>query len=419
LSRNDAIGDASGEANLQLRACKCRTGAPLSALERPWGLLFGDAVERISRQAWPTLGEARERAAEARHQRRERGWSRRRGGVLAARDGPETGMAAGDERHGAPASTVPHTGSPDARKREARAMLGTNRSTAGLASLLALLGVAALAGPAAAGLGQPSPGEITFQEAATPIAEQIHWLHDYINVIIFAIVAFVLALLLWVMWRFSEKRNPVPSRNAHNTMIEVLWTVIPVFILVIIAVPSFRLLYAQYTYPPPDLTIKAVGHAWNWTHEYPDQKFSVDSVMLQDDEREAAIKGGMPASQVPRNLAVTNEIWVPVNKVVHVLVTSTDVIHAWRVPSFGSMQDAVPGRISATWFKATKEGIFFGQCSELCGKDHSFMPIAVRVVKDADFKEWADATKARNRAKVKELILRVAKEQEAQKVASK
>src|SRR5262249_26582446 len=160
--------------------------------------------------------------------------------------------------------------------------------------------------------------------------------------------------------------------------------------------------YAQYTFPPPDLTIKAIGHTWNWTHEYPDQKFSVDSVILPDEDREAVIKAGMPADQVPRNLAVNNEILVPVNKVVHVLVTSTDVIHAWRVPSFGSMTDAVPGRVTATWFKARKEGIYFGQCSELCGKDHAFMPIAVRVVKDQVFNEWAEATKARDRKKVKE-----------------
>jgi cytochrome c oxidase subunit 2 len=288
-------------------------------------------------------------------------------------------------------------------------------SSAGLpgltSRLLAFCATALLAVQAVASSGQPSPGQLGFQDAVTPIAEQIHWLHTFVNVIIFAIVAFVLALLLWVMWRFSEKRNPVPSRTTHNTVVEVLWTVIPVLILVVIAVPSFRLLYAQYTYPPPDLTLKAVGHAWNWTHEYPDQKFSVDSVILQDDEREAAIKAGMPADQVPRNLAVNNEVWVPVGKVVHVLVTSSDVIHSWTIPSFGSKVDAVPGRVTATWFKATREGIYFGQCSELCGKDHAFMPIAIRVVKDQAFNEWAGAFKARDRKKVREIVLRVAKEQ--------
>ena len=173
----------------------------------------------------------------------------------------------------------------------------------------------------------------------------------------------------------------------------------PVFILVAIAIPSFKLLYNQYSFPPPDLTIKAIGHAWNWTHEFPDQGISVDSVMLQDNEREEAIKAGMPAEQVPRNLAVDNEMLVPVNKVVHVLVTSTDVIHNWTIPSFGSKVDAVPGRITATWFKATKEGIYFGQCSELCGKDHAFMPIAMRVVKEQVFNDWAAALKARDRKK--------------------
>ena len=188
----------------------------------------------------------------------------------------------------------------------------------------------------------------------------------------------------------------------------------PVLILVIIAIPSFKLLYAQYTFPPPDLTIKAIGHAWNWTHEFPDQKIRVDSVMLQDDEREEVIKSGMPADQVPRNLAVNNEVLVPVNKVVHLLVTSSDVIHSWTIPSFGSKVDAVPGRITATWFKATKEGIYFGQCSELCGKDHAFMPIAFRVVKDQVFDDWAKAVKDRNRKRVREIIRDAAKEHAGQ-----
>jgi cytochrome c oxidase subunit II len=273
-----------------------------------------------------------------------------------------------------------------------------------LAGVSGALGLGVLSLPALAGTGQPSPKQITFQEAVTPIAEEIHWVHDYVNIIIFVITAFVLLLMLYVMWRFSEKRHPTPSRTTHNTTLEVLWTVIPVLILVAIAIPSFKLLYNQYTFPPPDLTIKAVGHAWNWTHELPDQGISVDSIMLQPNEREEAIKAGMPADQVPRNLAVDNEVLVPVDKVVHVLVTSTDVIHAWTIPSFGSKVDAVPGRITATWFKATKEGIYFGQCSELCGKDHAFMPIAIRVVKDQVFNDWAAALKARDRKKAKEII---------------
>ena len=284
--------------------------------------------------------------------------------------------------------------------------------------LAALCMVIAL--PALAGSGQPSPGQIGFQEAVTPIAEDIHWFHDYVNAIIFAITAFVMILMLYVMWRFSEKRSPTPSRTTHNTTIEVLWTVLPVLILVAIAIPSFRLLYKQYTFPPPGVIIKASGHTWNWTHEFPDQGISIDSVMLQDSERAELIKGGFPAEQVPRNLAVDNEILVPVGKVVHVLVTSTDVIHAWTIPSFGSKVDAVPGRITATWFQATKEGIYFGQCSELCGKDHAFMPIAVRVVKEQIFNDWAAALKARDRRKAREIIRAAALELAAQqkKVAS-
>jgi cytochrome c oxidase subunit 2 len=262
-----------------------------------------------------------------------------------------------------------------------------------------------------AGTGQPSPKQITFQDAVTPIAEEIHRFHDFVNVIIFLISTFVLILLLYVVWRFSESRNPVPSKTTHNTTLEVLWTVVPVLVLVLIAIPSFKLLYAQYTFPPADVTMKAIGHAWNWTHEFPDQGIRVDSVMLQDNEREEAIKSGMPAQQVPRNLAVNNEVLVPVDKVVHVLVTSSDVIHSWTIPSFGSKVDAVPGRITATWFKANKEGIYFGQCSELCGKDHAFMPIAVRVVKEPVFNDWAKAVKDRDRKRVREIILKVAKEQ--------
>jgi len=284
--------------------------------------------------------------------------------------------------------------------------------------LAALCMVIAL--PALAGSGQPSPGQMGFQEAVTPIAEDIHWFHDYVNVIIFAITVFVMLLMLYAMWRFSEKRNPTPSRTTHNTMIEVLWTVLPVLILVAIAIPSFRLLYKQYTFPPPGVVIKASGHTWNWTHEFPDQGISVDSVMLQNNEREELIKSGFPADQVPRNLAVDNEILVPVGKVVHVLVTSTDVIHNWTIPSFGSKVDAVPGRITATWFQANKEGIYFGQCSELCGKDHAFMPIAVRVVKEQIFNDWAAALKARDRRKAREIIRNAAIELAAQqkKVAS-
>jgi cytochrome c oxidase subunit 2 len=276
------------------------------------------------------------------------------------------------------------------------------------AGLCAVLSAGLLAAPALAGSGQPTPKQFNFQEAVTPVAHDIHSMHNFVNIIIFLITIFVMVLLLYVMWRFSESRNPTPSRTTHNTTIEVLWTVIPVLILVAIAIPSFKLLYFQYTFPPPDLTIKATAHAWNWTHEYPDQGVTVDSLMLQDNERQDLVKTGIPAWQVPRNLAVDNEILVPVNKVVHVLVTSSDVIHNWTIPSFGSKVDAVPGRVTATWFKAEKEGVYFGQCSELCGKDHAFMPIMVRVVKDQTFNDWAAALKARDRKKAKEIIRAIA-----------
>jgi len=265
--------------------------------------------------------------------------------------------------------------------------------------------------PALAGMGQPSPGQIGLQDAVTPVALEIHKFHDMVNVIIIAIALFVLILMAIVVVRFNARANPTPSRTTHNTALEVAWTVLPVLILVIIAVPSFKLLYLQYSYPKPDLTIKATGYQWYWSHEYPDQGgFKFDSVMLQDDERAALIKRGL---QAPRLLAVDNEVVVPVDKVVHVLVTANDVIHNWTIPSFGSKVDAVPGRMTATWFKPLREGVFYGQCSELCGKDHAFMPIAVRVVKEQVFNEWVAAQKAKDKKKAREIIEKAAIEQEA------
>ncbi len=263
-----------------------------------------------------------------------------------------------------------------------------------------------------AGSGQPTDKQIGMQDAVTPIARQIHQFYDLVNMIIIAITIFVLILMLYVMFRFNSKANPTPSRTTHNTLLEVAWTVLPIMILVVIAVPSFRLLNAQYTYPKPDLTLKATGYQWYWSHEYPDQGgFSFDSVMLSPDEVKAANAAGIPA---PRNLAVDNEVVVPVNKNVHVLVTAGDVLHNWTIPAFGSKVDAVPGRLNATWFRAEKTGVFYGQCSELCGKDHAFMPIAVRVVDDATFAEWSGAMKAKDKKKAKEILKRVALEQAGQ-----
>lgn len=244
-----------------------------------------------------------------------------------------------------------------------------------------------------AGMGQPSPREMGLQDAATPVAQQIHEMYDFVNIIIVAIAVFVLLLLLYVMYRFNERSNPTPSKVTHNTVLEVAWTVIPILILVAIAIPSFRLLHLQYSYPKADLTLKATGYTWYWEHGYPELGFSFETRILDDDERQALIDKGIPA---PRNLAVDNEVIVPVNKVVNVLITAAPdgVIHDWTIPSFGSKVDAVPGRITTTWFKPLVEGIFYGQCSELCGKDHSRMPIAVRVVKEDVFNAWSDAMKA-------------------------
>ncbi len=284
----------------------------------------------------------------------------------------------------------------------------------------AVLGVGSAAW---AGIGQPSLGQLGMQGAVTPVAEAIHHFHDLVNAIIIGIGIFVALLMVIVIIRFNAKANPTPSRTTHHTLLEVGWTVIPILILVLIAVPSFKLLYLQYSYPKPDLTIKAVGNTWFWEHEYPDQGgFKVTSNVVRDEDllraelgqeefnkrysqlsglelrRQLHVDAGplWQKSGQPRLLAVDNEIAVPVNKVVHVLVTANDVIHNWTVPSFGSKLDAVPGRITATWFKATRPGVYYGQCSELCGKDHAFMPIAVRVVSEEAFNNWVEAAKARD-----------------------
>ena len=243
----------------------------------------------------------------------------------------------------------------------------------------------AAAGFAYAADGQPSPWQLGFQKAATPIMEQITSFHTFVTVIIVVIALFVLALLVYVMVRFNENSNPLPSRTAHNTPLEIAWTVVPILILVAIAIPSFRLLFAQYDMPPPDLTITATGSQWYWTYEYPDHGITFDSLMVQD----ADLKEGQP-----RLLTVDREVVVPVNKNVQVGVKANDVIHDWAVPSFGIKLDAVPGRLQSTWFRAERTGVFHGQCSELCGRNHAFMPITVRVVTDEEFADWLEKTKA-------------------------
>lgn len=246
---------------------------------------------------------------------------------------------------------------------------------------LAVAGLTWAAGGAAfAELGQPKPWEWTLQESASPVMDNIVWFHNFLFVLITLITLFVLALLVIVVVKFNAKANPVPSRTTHNTLIEVAWTLVPVLILVGISVPSFRLLFLELDVPKADLTIKATGKQWYWSYAYPDNgKFEFDSLMAQDKQ--------------PRLLGVDNEMVVPVNKVVRVQVTGADVIHAFALPAFGVKIDAIPGRLNETWFKATKVGMYYGQCSELCGKDHAFMPIAIRVVEDKEFASWVETAK--------------------------
>jgi cytochrome c oxidase subunit 2 len=284
--------------------------------------------------------------------------------------------------------------------------------------------------PALAGLGQPTEGELGLQLPATPIMEQITDLFHIVNSIIIVITLFVLVLLLWVIYRFSEKNNPTPSRTTHNTALEVAWTIVPILILVGISIPSFHLLFNQYSFPKPDLTIKATGNAWFWDHEYLDQKVTITSNIINDEDvlrakigddefakRYASLDGAALHSALYkdsqpiwaenhqlRRLTVDQEIAVPVNAVVHVLVTSNDVIHSWTIPSFGVKMQAVPGRTSATWFKATQVGTYHGQCSVLCGKFHSAMPIVIRVVEQPVYDAWMAALQAKDKKKAQQIL---------------
>jgi cytochrome c oxidase subunit 2 len=246
---------------------------------------------------------------------------------------------------------------------------------------LAVVGAApAFGGAAFAEMGQPAPWEYKLQEAASPVMESITNFHTYLVWLITIITLVVLALLVVVVVKFNAKSNPVPSRTTHNTLIEVVWTIVPVLILMGVVIPSFKLLFEELDIPKADLTVKATGKQWYWSYSYPDNgKFEFDSLLASDKQ--------------PRLLGVDNEMVVPVNKVIRIQTTGADVIHSFAVPSFGIKIDSVPGRLNETWFKATKEGMFYGQCSELCGKDHAFMPIAVRVVNDQEFAAWVEDAK--------------------------
>jgi cytochrome c oxidase subunit II len=265
-----------------------------------------------------------------------------------------------------------------------------------VAILTSLTGVGLSVVAASAATGQAEPWQVGLQDYVTPVGHYINWLHNWLLVLITAIAAFVLALLVYVMVKFNAKANPVPSKTTHHVGLEVAWTVIPVLILVAVVIPSMRLLYLQRDIPKADMTLKVIGNpGWNWTYEYPDlglnednsAKVSFTAYLKPEDQ---AKKDG-----VPYLLATDVPVIVPVNKTVKLIVTSdpTGIIHAWTVPSFGLKIDAIPGRLNEDWFRAEKEGVYYGQCSELCGKDHAFMPIEVHVVSEADFAKWTEKVK--------------------------
>lgn len=232
-------------------------------------------------------------------------------------------------------------------------------------------------------IGQPSDGKMGFQPAATPVAHDLQWLDGMMTTIMAGIVIFVTVLLLYVIFRFNSRANPTPAKFTHNTPLEITWTLVPVVILVFIGSFSLPVLFEELEAPKPDITIKVTGNQWYWSYKYMDAGFGYDSFLLPKDKLAAQ---GYDASQYL--LAVDAPMVVPVGKTVVVKVTGADVIHSWTVPAFGVKQDAVPGRLATAWFKPTKEGIYFGQCSELCGKDHAFMPIEVKVVSEAAYEAW-------------------------------
>jgi cytochrome c oxidase subunit 2 len=271
-----------------------------------------------------------------------------------------------------------------------------NAKVKGMRGLFAAFAAVVMTAMAAGGvraeelMGQPTPGGIGMQPAASPLKHQVHFFHDVILLPVITVISlFVLGLLLWIVVRYNKKSNPVPAKWSHNTTIEVIWTLVPVLILMVISIFSFRLLFDYHNMPKPDVTVKAVGYQWNWGYEYPDQKIpEFISAMLPEEE---VAKRGLPHSLF--RLAATEPMVVPVGKVVRVQVTGADVIHSFALPAFGLKTDAIPGRLNETWFTAEKIGTYYGQCSELCGVDHAFMPIEIKVVSQADFDAWV-ATKA-------------------------
>jgi cytochrome c oxidase subunit 2 len=237
-------------------------------------------------------------------------------------------------------------------------------------------------------VGVPHDWQMSFPPSYTTVMDKVESLHDLLLVIITLISVFVLALLLYVVFRFRASRNPTPSVVTHNTVLEIAWTILPILILVVIAIPSFRLLYYSDKAPDAALTVKVTGHQWYWQYEYPDQgNFSVDSRILAEADR---VK---QKPQIPRLLAVDNEMVIPVNTTVRVIGTAADVMHGWTVPGFGIKKTVIPGRLNEGWINVEHEGYYFGQCSQICGNDHTYMPIAVRVVSKAEFGQWVEQQK--------------------------
>ncbi|MFT3996205.1 MAG: cytochrome c oxidase subunit II [Asticcacaulis sp.] len=274
--------------------------------------------------------------------------------------------------------------------------MGIRRLMAGAAAALAWIG--ASAAWASDKLGMPTDGAIDLQPAAAPLKHDAIWFHTWVLMpVITVIVVLVLALLIWIILRYNKRANPVPAKFSHNTLIEVLWTVIPVLILVVIAFFSFSLLRKYNDMPTPDVVVKATGYQWYWTYDYPELGVEGVESRLLPEARE--LKTAHEA-KVPFLLGVDNELIVPVGKVVQVQVTGYDVIHAFALPAFGLKTDAIPGRLNSTWFKAEKTGIFYGQCSELCGVDHAYMPIAIRVVTEKEFDDYIVKAGGKTRAMI-------------------
>ena len=248
------------------------------------------------------------------------------------------------------------------------------------ASVAGLAGAFGVAGAALA--QQPTDWEVDFQTALSPSMERIVDFNLMVTIIIVIITAFVFGLMAWIVIRYNKKRNPTPSKTTHNTMLEVAWTVVPVIILLVIAVPSFRLLYFTDTVEEADMTLKAIGHQWYWSYEYPDHgDFTFDAIMLEEDELEEG---------QPRLLATDEAVVLPVGAKIRLLTTADDVIHSWAIPAFGVKMDSVPGRVNETWFQINREGTYYGQCSELCGTLHGFMPIMIEAVSQEEFDAWVE-----------------------------